>query len=99
MRLGHLSSSTIPSMSQSPRRLGWRRRTDGKILERPAQSPYLKIIENLWWSLKKVLVPHKPKNISDLKANAHEEWTKSPQEHCQNVVSGYASCLQQVITA
>ena len=41
----------------------------------------------------------KPKNISELEATAHEEWAKIPQERCQKLVSGYTSCLQQVMTA
>ena len=35
--------------------------------------------QNLWWVLKKAVAAHKPKNISELKAFAHEEWAKIPQ--------------------
>ncbi|KAF7646787.1 hypothetical protein LDENG_00182360 [Lucifuga dentata] len=70
-----------------------------KILEWPSQSPVLNPIENLWWDLKKAAAARKPKNINELEAIAREEWAKIPQERCQKLVSGYASCLQQVITA
>jgi len=42
---------------------------------------------------------HKPKNITELKAIAHEEWAKILQKRCQKLVPGCTSCLQQVITA
>ncbi|KAF7645443.1 hypothetical protein LDENG_00204490, partial [Lucifuga dentata] len=78
----------------------WRRKNKSwKILEWLSQSPDLNPIENLWWDLKKAVAARKPKNINELEAIAHEEWTKIPQERCQKLVSGYASCLQQVITA
>jgi len=56
-------------------------------------------MENLWCNLKKVVAAHKPKNITELEAIAHEEWAKIPQKHCQKLVSGYTSRLLQVITA
>ncbi|KAF7646122.1 hypothetical protein LDENG_00193360 [Lucifuga dentata] len=64
-----------------------------------SQSPDLNPIENLWWDLKKAVEACKPKNINELEAIAHEEWAKIPEERCQKLVSGYASHLQQVITA
>lgn len=67
------------------------------ILEWLSQSPNLNATENLWWDLKKALVAHKL-NISELEANAREEWTKIPLEHFQKLVSLYASCLNQVTT-
>lgn len=42
------------------------------------------------------LTAHKPEFISELEAIAHEQWAKIPQEQCQKLLSGYASCLQQV---
>ncbi|KAF7653672.1 hypothetical protein LDENG_00080200 [Lucifuga dentata] len=70
-----------------------------KILEWSSQSPDLNPIENLRWDLKKAVAARKPKNINELEAIAHEEWGKIPQERCQKLMSGYASRLQQVITA
>ncbi|KAF7650394.1 hypothetical protein LDENG_00126560 [Lucifuga dentata] len=64
----------------------------------PSQSPDLNPIENLWWDLKKAVAAREPKNINELEATA-QEWAKIPQERCQKLVSGYASHLQQVITA
>ncbi|GLD48580.1 oxysterol-binding protein-related protein 10-like protein, partial [Lates japonicus] len=32
-----------------------------------------------------------------MEAFAHEEWAKIPQECCQKLVSGYASCLQYFV--
>jgi len=56
-------------------------------------------IENLWWDLKKAVAVRTPKNITELEAIAHEQWAQIPQECCQKLVSGYASRLQQVVTA
>jgi len=78
---------------------GWVQKKSWKILQWPSQSLDLNPIENLWWDLKATVVAHTPKNISELEAIAHEKRTKSPQERCQKQVSGYTSCLQQVITA
>ena len=49
--------------------------------------------------LKKVVAARKPKNIKELEAFAYEKWANIPQEHCQKLVAGYASRLQQVIKA
>jgi len=70
-----------------------------KILQWSSQSLDLNPIENLLWDLKATVAAHTPKNISELEAIAHEEWTKIPQKRCQKQVSGYTSCLQQVMTA
>jgi len=70
-----------------------------KILEWPSQSPDLSPIGNLWWDLKKAVSKRTPKNMTELEAIAHEQWAQIPQERCQQLVSGSASRLQQVMTA
>lgn len=69
------------------------------ILEWPSQSPNLRPIGGLWWDLKKAAAARKPKNINEWEAIANEEWAKIPQERCQELMCGYISRLQQVITA
>lgn len=49
--------------------------------------------------LKKAAAACKPINITELEVSVHEERTKTPQERCQKLVSGYVSHLQKVITA
>ncbi|XP_062279112.1 meprin A subunit beta-like [Scomber scombrus] len=71
----------------------WFQKKSWKILEWPSQSPDLNPIENLWWDLKKVVAARKPKNISELKAFAHEEGAKIPQERCQRLFG-----LRQTLT-
>ena len=66
----------------------WFQKKSWKLIEWPSQSPDLNPTEHLWWDLKKVVVPSKPKNISELMAFAHDEWAKMPQERCQKLVSG-----------
>uniref|UniRef100_A0A8C5MW04 Transposase n=1 Tax=Leptobrachium leishanense TaxID=445787 RepID=A0A8C5MW04_9ANUR len=68
------------------------------ILEWPSQSPDLNPIENLWWDLKKAVAVHKPKNVTELEAFAHDEWVKIPVDGCKTLVSSYASRLKAVIT-
>lgn len=41
------------------------------------ECPMIFTIENLWWDLK-VVVVCKPKNIIELEATAHGEWSKIP---------------------
>lgn len=44
-----------------------------------------------------VVALHKPKNISELGAPAHQKRAKIAQEHYQRLVSGYAPCPLQVV--
>ena len=44
-----------------------------------------------------VVALHRPKNISELGAPAHQKRAKIAQEHYQRLVSGYASCPLQVV--
>ena len=61
----------------------WFQKRSWKILEWPSQSPDFNPIENLWWELQKAVASRKPKDISELEAFVHEEWTKIPQERYQ----------------
>jgi len=54
----------------------------------------LNLIENLWWDLKEVAAC-KLKNITELEAISHEEWTKIPQKHSQKLVSGLSTSFAE----
>ena len=89
LKLGHHSNRTmIPSIPQSPTRLGFRR-SPGKY-QSGHQSPDLSPIGKSLVGFKNAVAARKPKNICELKAFAHEEWAKIPWERSQKLVSGYA---------
>uniref|UniRef100_A0A8C5MPB6 Tc1-like transposase DDE domain-containing protein n=1 Tax=Leptobrachium leishanense TaxID=445787 RepID=A0A8C5MPB6_9ANUR len=85
-----------PTSPKSTR--AWLQIKGWNILEWPSQSPVLNPIENLWWDLKKAVAVHKPKNVTELEAFAHDEWAEIPIDRCKTLVSSYASCLKAVIT-
>ena len=88
--IGPSNRTMIPCIPQNPP--GLFQKKSRKILEWPSQSPDVNPVENLWCDFKKAAC--KPKNIC-----AHEGWANIPQERYQKLVSGYASRLQQVVTA
>lgn len=52
------------------------------VLERPSQSPDLKIISNLWFDLKRAVLTEREKCCK-------EEWPKIPAARIQGCISGY----------
>ena len=77
----------------------WLENKGWKVLEWPSQSPDLN--ENLWWDLKKAVAAIRPTctSIADLETIAQEERAKIPKEHCEKLMRGYSTRLQEVIAA
>lgn len=71
----------------------WLKNQTWNILERPSLCPDLNPTESLWCHLKKAVASRKPSNLNELEAFAREEWTRIPQERCQELVSMYRNSL------
>jgi transposase len=68
------------------------------VMPWPSQSPDLNPIENLWRKLKSQIHIRRPKNLTELKAYAKEEWAEIPVKYCQDLVRNYRNRLRAVIT-
>ena len=69
------------------------------VLEWPSHYPDLNPIEMLWSDLKKMVHARSPKNLTQLKDYALEEWSKIDKRRCQTLIDGYHKRLQAVIVA
>ncbi len=56
------------------------------VLEYPAQSAEITLIENLWIHLKRKIRERKPSKLEDLEVIAKEEWRKIPEDVCNNLI-------------
>ncbi|KAI8116222.1 Transposable element Tcb1 transposase [Lucilia cuprina] len=68
-----------------------------KVMETPAQSPDLNVIEHLWAELKKRVAKRKPKSIATLKEVVTEEWYNIEPEFCKKLVESIPRRLEAVI--
>jgi len=81
LKLGHhwtLQQDNEPKHTSNSTKASWLQKKFWKIQPCSSQSPDLNPVENLWWDLKKAVAADKPKNITELKAIAHEEWDNIP---------------------
>lgn len=68
-------------------------------IELPPYSPDLNPIENLWGDLKRRVELHMVHNIAELKEVVNEEWRKTSQLFCANLVHSMPRRMQAVIAA
>ncbi|KAL7851757.1 hypothetical protein AOLI_G00221130, partial [Acnodon oligacanthus] len=63
--------------------------TEGPQMERPALSPHLNPIENLWDQLSRRVEARNsvPQNLNDLRAALQEEWDAVPQQTTSRLVN------------
>ena len=57
------------------------------VIEWPAQSPDLNLIENLWADVKKVVAAAKPTTKESLWNVDKEAWSEIPLKRCQDLVN------------
>ncbi|KAF2883208.1 hypothetical protein ILUMI_22961 [Ignelater luminosus] len=68
-----------------------------EVLEWPAQSPDLDLIERLWSVLKVDVARCRPRNIRQLKEIIKKEWAKIDSNLAQKLVAFMPRCCQAII--
>lgn len=64
----------------------WFRTNNINVLERPAQSPDLNPIENLWSDVKKAVFQTQPTSVAQLWEVVQQAWSSIHAERCKNLV-------------
>lgn len=67
------------------------------IIQTPAQSPDLNVIENLWSLLEREIRHHTIRNTADLKNALQEEWNKITPQYTGNLVKSMPDRLKAVL--
>ena len=68
-----------------------------QILDCPAQSPELNILEHIWGEMGRVLNNQKSKNLHELYANLQKFWYKFPLEKCKKYIgSMHQRCVKVI---
>ncbi len=57
------------------------------VLDRPANSPDLNPIENLWGIVKRKMRDTRPNNADELKATVKEIWASIPPQQCHKLIT------------
>ncbi|KAK3548037.1 hypothetical protein QTP70_003054 [Hemibagrus guttatus] len=69
------------------------------MTERPANSPDLNPIENLWGIVKRKMRNKRPKNADELKATVKETWASIPPQQCHKLITSIPCRIEAVIKA
>ncbi len=69
------------------------------VLDRPANSPDLNPIENLWSIVKRKMRNKRPKNADELKATVKETWASIPPQQCHKLITSMPCRIEAVIKA
>lgn len=70
-----------------------------KLLQTPAQSPDLNVIEHVWEELARKLYKNKYNTLAQLKEGIEREWNNITPEFCANLVHSMPRRLEAVIKA
>ncbi len=68
-------------------------------LDWSANSPDLKLIENLWGIVKRKMRNKRPKNADELKATLNETWASIPPQRCHKLITSMPRRIEAVIKA
>ena len=68
-------------------------------MNRPAQSPNLNPIENMWDHLKTIVQEKNPKNVKELWTAVNAAWEGFPRERLVNLIDSMSSRCEAVIKA
>ncbi len=69
------------------------------VLDWPANSPDLNLIENLWGIVKRKMRDTKPNNADDLKATVKATWASIPPQQCHKLITSMPRRTEAVIKA
>ncbi len=69
------------------------------VLDWPANSPDLNLIENLWGIVKRKMRDTRPNNADDLKATVKETWASIPPQQCHKLITSMPRRIEAVIKA
>ncbi len=69
------------------------------VLDWPANSPDLNLIENLWGFVKRKMRDTRPNNADELKATVKETWASIPPQQCHKLITSMPRQIEAVIKA
>ncbi len=69
------------------------------VLDWPANSPDLNLIENLWGIVKRKMRDTRPNNADDLKATVKETWASIPPQQCHKLITSMPRRIEAAIKA
>ncbi len=77
----------------------WFNDHDVTVLDWPANSPDLNLIENLWGIVKRKMRDTRPNNADELKATVKETWASIPPQQCHKLITSMPRRIEAVIKA
>ena len=77
----------------------WMNEHGAQLLDWPAQSPDMSLIENLWHIIKAAVSERKPRNMQDPRRFVVDEWNNIKPEQCKRLVENMPKIIQTLVRA